>query len=212
MTKTRYGPVAVLLGLWWALTACASPAVAPNPNTLQAELSAAWRQAQRGQWSLQWAQSPLPGPLVFEAWLTAAARQQRFEILEADAPGWVGLVYINDGTTAIWFNRLEDTPPARGPAAGLPFAPVSHAWALVDGLLSGQPQSAQTGRSRGDPVQKISLTYSGGQTLTAWLNTQTGFVVRLEVTGPDIGLTLAARSVEPLTAPMPGLFRIRAAP
>jgi len=195
-----------------ALTACASPAAAPNPNALQAELRAAWGQAQHGQWSLQWAQSPLPGPIIFEAWLTEAGGRQRFEILEADAPGWVGLVYINDGVTATWFNRLEDAPSGRGPAADLPFAPVSHAWGRVGSLLAGQPQSARTGRSRGDPVQKISLVYPGGETLTAWLNTQTGFVVRVEITGPAIGLTLAARLVEPLPAPPPDLFRLRAIP
>lgn len=210
MKKFRIALLGILCGL--AMTACAAQAVTANPNALQTDLSAAWRRPQHGQWSLTWAQSPLPGPIIFETWLTEAAEAARFEILEADAPGWVGLAYINDGRVATYFNRLEDTPPVHGSAAELSFAPVSHAWKRVDVLLAQPPQSARTSRFRGDPVQQILLTYPSGQTLTAWFNTQTNFIVRVEVTGPDISLTLAARSVEPLVAPPPGLFQIRATP
>jgi len=217
MAKNHRGRMAVvwmsiLLGLCMTLTACAAQPVPASPNALQAELLAAWRQPQHGQWSLVWAQSPLPGPLVFEAWLTESAEAARFEILEADAPGWVGLAYTSDGHRAAYVNRLEDTPPVHGSAAELAFAPVSHAWARVDALLAQPPQSAQASRFRGDPVQKIALRYPTGQAVTAWFNTQTGFVVRAEVTGPDINLTLAARSIEPLEKPSPALFQIRAAP
>lgn len=185
------------IGLLISLIACAGPSVAPAEAQRQA--AQAWAQAQHATFTLTWPQSPLSGPIVFEAWFTANRQQRRFEILQAPAPNLVGLVYISNGVSAGYANRLTPIPPVTG-ADTLPFSPLSDVLAVVDHLLAQPAQSAR------QSAHTVALIYPAGEKLTLTLNPQTGLITQIALSNSDQAFTLVAQSPEPLAQTPPNLF------
>jgi hypothetical protein len=181
-----------------------------DPASAQRQAQSAWQQAWHGAWELTWPQSPLSGPLTFEAWFTEGGQQTRFEILEAPVPSLIGLVYVNNGASAGYYNRLQPGAVVSSTTQTLPFSPLSQAFQIIDHLLTQPPQSAQLQQAgpSNSPITKITLTYAGEKILNLWLNPQTNLVIRVHLKTPDTELALTARSVEPLGAPHPKLFMI----
>ena len=181
-----------------------------NPAEAQVQAQAAWRQGWQGQWSIDWEESPIAGSLVFEGWQTADSRQQRFEILEAGQPHLVGLVYLNNGSSAAYFNRLEPAVPTTTGPPSLPFSPITDALDQISRHLSDPPQSA-----RQQPITLPSgaalewtFTYPQNQQLTLWLDTTSNLIVRAYLEAPNTHLTLTARRLDRLTHPHPNLFQL----
>lgn len=189
------GPV--WIGLLLGLMACAGPSV--SPAEAQRQAAQAWAQAQHGTFTLTWPQAPLSGPVIFEAWFTANRQQRRFEILQAPTPALVGLVYLSDGVSAGYANRLSPGAPATG-AATLPFSPLSDALAVVDRWLV---QPAQSARQSG---HTLTLLYPAGEKLTLTLNPQTGLITFIALSNSNEDFTLTTPDAEPLGEPLPGLF------
>ena len=196
------------LTLLLSLIACA-PAQPLDPATAQAMAQSAWELGWHGNWELTWRDAPLPGAIIFEGWQTEGRAQRRFEILEAEVPGLIGLVYINDGRRARYFNRLEPAIPTTAGEPTLPFSPLTDAFDLATKYLAEQPLSARQrplALPQG-PGLELPLTYSQGQTLTLWLDTTANLIVKASLDSPDARLTLIARALEPLARPHPHLFK-----
>ena len=188
------------------LTACGA-AQTVSPAEAQSRVRAAWGADTHGVWALQWRQMPLGGSVVFEAW--TAGRARRFEILEAPSPALVGLVYVNDGSAAVIFNRLEESVPLVRGDGSLPFSPVTDALAAVDLLLAQSPQTVSA-RAEGS-ITRYTFGWADGQSAKIWLDEQSARVVRLEIHTAADDITLAARSVSPLKDIPAGLFAADAA-
>lgn len=192
----------VILGV--SLSACAS-AKPIEVETAQAALLAAWQADQHIVWELDWPAAPGGGPLTVATW--RAGLRYRLEILEAAAPDLVGQTLIFDGTNA-WRYRRFDSPPMPQPVEAR-LSPVTDAFAVVTRLLAATPASAteepvQVGRA---PAQKITLTFTGGDTLAVWRDEATGLPVRLSFVSGQQQATLRARSFELLSTPAEGLFK-----
>ncbi|NJN96542.1 MAG: hypothetical protein HC875_21765 [Anaerolineales bacterium] len=192
------------IALALSLSACA-PAKSVGVETAQAALLAAWQADQHIAWELDWPDAPMGGPLTVATW--RAGSRYRLEILEAVAPDLVGQTLIFDGTTA-WRYRRFDSPPAAPQPTEARLSPVTDAFAIITGLLAATPASAteepvQVGRA---PAQKITLTFTGGDTLAVWRDEATGLPVRLSFVSGRQQATLRARSFELLSTPAEGLF------
>lgn len=179
-----------------------------DPVEAQTTAQAAWEQAWHGAWELAWREAPLPGSIIFEAWQTEAGRQRRYEILEADVPGLVGLVYVNDGQEATIFNRLDPTEPATHGGATLPFSPLTAAFQQVAALLAETPRSAtqETISLPQGPGLQITLIYPQERRLVLRLDMTANLILQARVEAPATRFVLVARSLEPLTEPHPRLF------
>ncbi len=198
------------LGLSVFFVASCANAHPVDPADAQARIKIAWEQPWHGTWELDWKQAPLPGPIVFEGWVTENAQKRRFEILEAPVPQMVGQVYVNDGVAVAYSNRLEEAMPVTVAGPDSPFSPVSDALDMVGRFLAQTPQSVeQRGSTRADPIVQYAFKYSAGQTLSVWLDLQHKRIVRVRLRAPGTSLTLAARSMESLFAPRPGLFKLK---
>lgn len=200
--------LSVTVSVLATLSGCAATEPA-DPAMAQSTAQQAWQQAQHGIWELNWEQMPLSGPVIFEAWIAEERTQRRFEILEAPAPDLVGLVYVSDGERAQITNRLEPIAPVIGPAS-LPFSPVSDAFEAVTLFPVNPVQSAQQQRRGSESVVEFIFTDVAGQTMSIRLDTRTNLIIKVELTGPDVNLTLNSRSLEPLSDPHPDLFTLTA--
>ena len=191
------------------LSACNAPQTLA-PDQAHGLAISAWQRGWHGVWALNWQESPIVGPIIFEAWQTEAGQQRRYEILESDVPALVGLTYINDGEMAIHFNRLEPTAPAATGGPNLPFSPLSDAFDKITALLAKTPQSAQ--RQAIDlpqgPGLQLTLTYPEKQVLTLWLDITNNLIIQANLEAPETHFTLSARSLEGLSNPHPKLFEI----
>jgi len=197
-----------LLAISTLLAACVS-AAPTDPATAQITAQTAWDQGWHGIWELTWSESPISGSIVFEGWRTKSGQEQRFEILEASVPKLVGLVYINDGKTGQYFNRLEPADPATISGPTLSFSPLSDAFAQITRLLTEPPQSA---RQRAlalpqGPGLQLTFIYPHEQILTLWLDTTNDLILKVSLESPSTHLNLIARTLEPLSAPHPDLFK-----
>ncbi|GAB4408084.1 MAG: hypothetical protein Fur0044_01250 [Anaerolineae bacterium] len=190
------------------LAASLSACTAPQPigvETAQAALLTAWQADQYIVWEIDWPAAPVGGPLTVATW--RAGPRYRLEILEAVAPDLVGQTLIFDGVTAWGYQRF-DSPPVVPQPVEAHLSPVTDAFAIVTRLLDATPISAtqeatQVGR---EPAQKITLTFSAGDSLTLWRDEATGLPVRLNFVAGRQQATLRARSFEPLSNPPQGLF------
>lgn len=197
-----------LLFLPFFLVTCSST-VTIDQIAAQALAQSAWEQPWHGTWELTWREAPLPGSIIFEGWRTEDGGQQRLEILEAEVPSLIGLVYINDGHTARYFNRLEPAVPTTSGEATLPFSPLTDAFDAVTKLLDEPSQSARQrplALPQGSGLE-LTLTYPQTQTLTLWLDTTNNLIVKADLDAPATHLSLIARTLEPLTNPHPDLFK-----
>ncbi len=194
--------VSSLIMMITLLTACG--ASSPVTDAEWQSMGMAWRRGTHGVWELQWSRPPLAAPIVFEAWLTENRTQQRLEILEAPAPSLVGLAYVNDGSTAVIYNRLEAAvPPVTGDAA-LPFSPVTDALARVDRLLADAPPTATLRRD--GALARYEFQTAAGDSAAVWVDETCGCLLRVTIRSDAETFTLAARSVTPLGTPIPRLF------
>lgn len=187
-----------------SLSACA-PAKSVGVEAAQAALLTAWQVDQYIVWELDWPDAPVGGPLTVATW--RAGSRYRLEILEAVAPNLVGQTLIFDGATA-WRYQRFDTPPAAPQPTEAWLSPVTDAFAVITRLLATSPARAteepvQVGRA---PAQKITLTFTGGDSLTLWRDQATGLPVRLSFVSGRQQATLRARSFERLLTPVEGLF------
>lgn len=182
------------------LSACQAD-VALDPNETQRTLQAAWTQAQQGTWDLHWENAPVPGNLIFEAW--RYTDQRRYEILAANAPDLVGLVYVDDGDSTGYLNRLRPDNPQRVQGHDLPFSPISDAFDVIDTTLATPPQAA---RQQG-ATHTYELTYENGSTLRLRLN-EAGLIWWLAFDNKAAEFTLTARQVVPLAQVPNGLFEL----
>ncbi|OQY27969.1 MAG: hypothetical protein B6243_12505 [Anaerolineaceae bacterium 4572_5.2] len=115
------------------------------------------------------------------------------------------MTYVNNGLSAAYFNKLEPDISVVTATQTLPFSPISDALTTVDNLLSQSPQSAKK-QTAGDAITQFTLRYPKGERLSLWLNTQNNLIIRIELHSANADLTLAARSLEPLSTPHPKLF------
>ena len=187
-----------------AANACA-PAKPMEIEAAQAALLNAWQADQHTVWELDWTDAPVGGPLTVATW--RAGPRYRLEILEAVAPALVGQTLIFNGVTT-WRYQRFDSPPITPQPSEAQLSPVTDAFAVITRLLATTPASAteeavQFGR---EPAQKITLTFTGGDTLTFWRDEATGLPVRLSFASGRQQATLRARSFELLSNPVEGLF------
>jgi len=187
------------------LTACGARQTV-SPAAAQARVQSAWGADWHGTWELQWQQMPLNGSVVFEGWVSAGRTRRRYELLEAPSPALVGLVYVNDGSAAVIFNRLEESVSATRGDAALSFSPVTDALARVDRVLAQPPQTVSARADGG--ITRYTFGWANGHSVKIWLDEALVRVVRIEIRTGDDSLTLAARTVSPLGAVPPGLFAV----
>ncbi len=187
-----------------AASACASTKPV-EVEAAQATLLDAWQMDQHIVWELDWPDAPVGGPLTVATW--RAGLRYRLEILEAAAPPLVGQTLIFDGATA-WRYQRFDSPPAVPQPVEAQLSPVTDAFAVISRLLATTPASAteEAAQFEREPAQKITLTFTGGDTLTLWRDKATGLPVRLSFVSDRQRATLRARSFEPLSNPAEELF------
>lgn len=194
----------IFLILAVSLNACTTPE-SIEVEAAQAALRDAWQADQYIIWELDWPAAPVGGPLTVAAW--RAGPRYRLEILESVAPDLVGQTLIFDGVTA-WRYQRFDPPPAAPQPAKAELSPVTDAFTIITRLLAISParatqEAVQIGR---EPAQKITLTFTGGDSLTLWRDEATGLPVRLNFVSGQQQATLRARSFERLSNPVEGLF------
>lgn len=187
-----------------AASAC-NPAKPMEVETAQAALLDAWQADQHIVWELDWPDAPVGGPLTVATW--RAGPRYRLEILEAVTPDLVGQTLIFDGATA-WRYQRFDSPPAAPQPTEAQLSPVTDAFAVITRLLATTPASAteETIQFEREPAKKITLTFTGGDTLTLWRDETTGLPVRLSFVSGQQQITLRARSFERLSTPAEELF------
>lgn len=201
----RISKIWVFCVLFFPMLAACGTMPPVSPAEAQARVQSAWQTDAHGVWELQWRQMPLGGSVVFEGWMTTGRTAQRLEILEAPSPSLVGLVYVNDGSAAVVFNRLEESVPAVYGDASLPFSPVTDALTLIDRTLAQTPQTVAV---RDGPSVRYTFDRANGQSVKIWLDETAARVVRIEIHTADNDLTLAARSVSPLGGVPGSLFAV----
>ncbi|MCK6624687.1 MAG: hypothetical protein L6R45_05870 [Anaerolineae bacterium] len=192
------------------VTASLSACTAPQPievEAAQAALLAAWQADQHIVWEIDWPAAPVGGPLTVATW--RAGPRYRLEILEAVAPDLMGQALIFDGTTA-WRYQRFDSPAVPQPVEAR-LSPATDAFEIIARLLATTPSSAtqeatQVGRK---PAQKITLTFTEGDSLTVWRDEASGLPVRLNFVWGRQHATLRARSFELLSNPPQDLFELR---
>ena len=171
----------------------------------QAAVKSAWQAKQHIVWEIEWPAAPIGGSLTVETW--RADKGYRFEILESAAPALVGQTLIFDGQHAWRYNRFAAELPLKPSSATL--SPVSDAFAIIDKLLITPPATAtqqeKVQLSHG-PAHKIRLTFENNDSLTFWLDQETGLPARILFSVRGKQATLQARSLEPLPNPPQGLF------
>lgn len=197
--------------LFLVVSAYACTTLTPlDPLTAQSTAQSAWKQSWHGTWELTWPASPITGPIIFEGWHDETLVQRRYEILEANTPSLIGLTYINDGTLAQHFNRLEPTvPPASGDST-LPFSPITDAFDKISALLAQPPQSATQKAIElpQGPGLELTVNYAQSQTLTLWLDTTHNLITKATLESPNTRITLVARTLVPLNDVHPDLFSL----
>jgi hypothetical protein len=195
--------LACFLGVLLPACAPARPVEAPPA---QAQLLAAWQASHHSVWELAWPAAPAGGPLTVETW--QADGRYRHEILEAAAPALLGATLVFDGRAAYRYNRLN--PPAKFTPVEPGLSPVSDALARLSERLE-QPATRATqqpAQLNGRPAQLITLTFADDVTLAAWLDTASGLITQIELTGGGQQLRLTTRFTEPLPQPAPELFSV----
>lgn len=194
-----------LIFLTLALSGCAAPE-SLSPAAAQPILAQTWQADQHSVWEIEWPAAPVGGPLTVETW--QAGSRYRFEILEATVPDLVGQVLIFDGQIA-WRYRRFDQPQDSAQSEEARLSPVSDAFAIISRLLVTAPETAtqEALRLSSGPVQKLTFTYSNGDSLALWRDEATGLPVRVMFTLSGQPATLRARSFAPLPDPPEGLFK-----
>ncbi len=172
----------------------------------QAVIKSAWQAKQHIVWEIEWPAAPIGGPLTVETW--RAGKSYRFEILESATPTLVGQTLIFDGQRAWRYNRFEAELPLKPSSATL--SPVTDAFAIIDRLIVTPPATAtrpEKVQLNHGPAHKIRLTFENNDSLTFWLDQETGLAVHIlfSVRGKHV-IILQARSFEPLPNPPQGLF------
>ncbi len=204
--SVRISKICVICGLFFALLTACGAAQPVLPTEAQARVQSAWRADMHGVWELQWRQMPLDGSVVFEGWMTMARAHQRLEILEAPSPALVGLVYVNDGSAAVIFNRLERyILPVHGDGS-LPFSPITDVLTLIDRVLAQTPQTVSV--QKDGLLVRYTFGWADGQSAQIWLDEQSARIARVEIRTADDAVTLAARTVSPLKDEPPALFAV----
>lgn len=203
-----------LIFLWWlacVLGVTTSGCATSRPieaRSAQAQVAAAWQANQHTVWDLTWPAAPTGGPLTVETW--QADGRYRYEILESTAPALIGETLVSDGQAAYRYNRLA-LPDGFAPVvAGL--SPVSDAFALISARLA-QPATAaaeQPAQLEGRRVRLIGLSFADGARLMAWLDSGSGLLAQLDLSGSDQSMRLHARTTDPLPEPPPELFTVGA--
>jgi outer membrane lipoprotein-sorting protein len=179
-----------------------------KPAQAQTIIALAWQADQHVVWALDWPAAPTGGPLTVETWQSGPA--YRYEILESAAPALVGEVLVSDGQRVWRYNRLN--VPERSPDFNLDaparLSPLTDALAQIDRLLATTPLTAtqESAQTIHGPAQKITLTYTNGDSLSLWQDDQTGLPVRVMSVINGQPVTLNTREVEPLVDPPTGLF------
>jgi outer membrane lipoprotein-sorting protein len=164
----------------------------------------AWQANQHIVWEIEWPAAPIGGPLTVETWRTD--ERYRYEILEATAPALIGQTLVFNGQTAWQFNRFDPDPPPVLVSPAL--SPVSDVFAIIDTFVSTQPLTVTQAEDRlsHGPVRTIILTFENNESLTFWIDQETGLPGRIVFSREDDEATLQARSLEPLPDPPAGLF------
>lgn len=190
------------------LVAACAPAQPLSPDLARQRLLEAWQADQHSVWELDWPKAPVGGPLTVETW--RAGQGYRFEILESATPALIGATLVSDGRHAWRYNRFNP-PPTFNPIPPA-LSPVSDAFIIIDQLLNRSPEMAvqETDQVNFKPAQKILVTFSNGDTLALWQDSESGLPVQVMISTKDQQLSLKARLSEPLPNPPDGLFSIGA--
>ncbi len=195
----------LILSLIVALLSMAcTPAQPLNPDQAPQSILNVWQANQHTVWELDWPNAPLVGTLTIETW--RADNRYRFEILETPAPALVGEILVFDGQQAWRYNRFN--PPSIFIPTAPALSPVSDAFTIVDQLLNTKPEKAveEIVQINSKPAQKILLTFTTGDILTLWQNTEIELPVQVACSINGQQATMKARSVEPLVNPPLELF------
>jgi len=187
------------------LIAC-HPAQAIEPAAAKQMLADAWSVDQYTVWEIEWATMPIGGALVVETWQSGS--RYRYEILESPAPALIGQTLVFDGQQAWQYNRLD--PPHAFTSAPATLSPVTDAFAVIDRLITTNPQSATHEKTQANFISttKIEAMYPNGDRLTLWRNVETGLPVRIQFEVDGQQATLNARDGDPLINPPEKLFSI----
>jgi len=177
-----------------------------GPETAQRLVTNAWQTNQHIVWEIEWPAAPTGGPLTVETWRVNEG--YRYEILEATAPALVGQTLVFDGQTAWQFNRFDPGPPLLLASPAL--SPVSDAFTVIDALVTTRPIAANEAEVRliHGPAQKILLAFENNESLTFWIDQESGLPSRIVFSRRGDEARLEARSLEPLPDPPVGLFEV----
>ena len=183
-----------------------SPAQTINPEAAQQAIANSLQSRQHAVWELDWPNAPIGGPLTVKTW--QSDNRYRHEILEATAPALIGQTLVFDGQTGWQYNRLS--PPESFSPVEPQLSPITDVLAIINQLLDTTPSTAtqQTTNLNSVPVQKFSLSFANGDSLTAWLDETTGLPRKIEFSAGKQQGTIEARSVEKLVNPPPELFTV----
>jgi outer membrane lipoprotein-sorting protein len=178
-----------------------------EPDQAQAAVVEAWQAPQHIVWEIDWPAAPVGGPLTVESW--RAGDRYRFEILESTAPDLIGQTLVFNGKRAWRYNRFESVSPESTAAARL--SPVTDAVAVIEQFVAKTPHAATRQPDSlldAGPVQKIALNFDNDNSLTAWIDEETGLPIRLQFLENGRQAILQARDFEPLPDPPSGLFEV----
>ncbi len=182
------------------LTACTSYEHAP-PDITQELVQNAWQQSWHGTWDLVWADSPVPGSIIFVAWHSEDKHQRRYEILESHVPSLVGMMYRSNGKTAHICHRFAPHGASdlglTNSAESLSFSPITHAFEAVTQQLTYHPQTI-TQKIIDDNIIEYQFTYAKNSYLIAWLDMDKNLITSVNLHTPQASFNLVARSLEPL--------------
>ena len=185
--------------------ACISPR-SMSPSLAQKSLADSWRSDYHIVWEIDWPASPIGGPVTVETW--RAGDRYRYEILESAAPAMVGQTLVFDGENAWRYNRFE--PPASFVTASPRLAPVTDAFAIVERLVDGLPETAHQAEAQlnRQPVRRITASFANNDRLSVWSQTETGLPLQIQFRVEGQKATLTAREFEPLPDPPAELFGV----
>lgn len=167
-----------------------------EPEPAQTRLAQAWMACQHTIWDIDWPAMPLSGPLTVETW--RAGSRYRYEILETTAPALAGQTFVFDGQQGWQYNRFEPNTSLTSNITA--FSPVSDAFDTITHLIKMPSQTATEAiiQIKGEPAQKITLTFTNGDSLAVWLHLETKLVLQaLFIIDGQRG-RLTARQVEAL--------------
>lgn len=177
-------------------TGCAD-AQSIEPEPAQTRLAQAWLAPQHTIWDIDWPAVPLSGPLTVETW--RAGSRYRYEILETAAPALAGQTLVFDGQQGWQYNRFE--PNTSLTTGVIALSPISDAFDTITRLLETSPDTATETitQIKSEPAQKVTLTFTNGDSLAVWVHLETKLVLQIQFTVDGQRGRLAARQVVALS-------------